>query len=494
MRSRTATPFILSMWILASSAMGLPQSDNCAGPVDPVPGFLVLGATPKFPASAAIAALESSASGIDLTLIDSIPGRPIHLLAVTWPASWDDTVVEAWLDGVNAGSIPSVAWMEQEYAGRVPEGGTGSIFVDSIDPPPTTTTQYAWQLAGVAAAQQRTRGQGVVVAVVDTGVNASHPLLLGRTAPGGFDFVTHTPDTTDRADGADSDADGVPDELVGHGTFVASIIATVAPDARILPIRVLDGDGGGWLWTLARGVFHAIDRGVEVINISIVSTYNSEAVALAVEEAVSHGIVVVASAGNCADETRLYPAARSDAIAVGATNHLDQRAPFSSFGDWIDLSAPGVTTLSGGTAPPERAILGAHGIEALAMASGTSFSAPWVAATAALVRAQHPEWPPTLATAESVRSLLESLSEDIAPENPGWNGLIGAGRIHALAATLAGPIAPQLGDLNADGAIGAADLAILLGEWSAVHSSADLDGDGSVRAGDLAIILGNWTS
>ena len=97
-------------------------------------------------------------------------------------------------------------------------------------------------------------GEGALVAVLDTGVLASHEALAGVIAPGGYDFIDNDDDPTDTANGLDDDNDGLIDEGAGHGTMVAGIVHLVAPDTRILPIRVLDDEGRGTTFTLAKGI------------------------------------------------------------------------------------------------------------------------------------------------------------------------------------------------------------------------------------------------
>ncbi len=484
---------LLSLAAWSMSAFGQ-AADHCSQPSAAIADRVHLAHDDTVSASQAIAAVQSAAPGLVLTPLDSIPGRNILLLSASWPNGWTVEQASAWMESVATLGLPGVVWGEIEYAGRVPEGGTGSIFVDEGPDLSIIPEQYAWQTLGIDPAQQLASGASTV-AVLDTGIDPLHPLLVGRLAIGGWDFVARSGDTTDRPDGADSDSDGVANELVGHGTFVASLIASAAPGARILPVRVLDADGGGSLWNLARGLFHAIDRGVEVINVSITSTYSSEAVELALDEAAMHGITVVASAGNCDSDTRMFPAAKSGVLAVAATDHLNHRAVFSSYGDWVSLAAPGASVLdSNGT--PANTILGAGrsstDTPGVVAASGTSFAAPLVAAAAAMVRAQHPEWPADDTTAEAISDLLLDTAQSLVPSDPQWAPWLGAGLLDVSAAVASGPAQPRVGDLDGDGVVGASDLAAVLGAWGLVHTSADIDGDGIVSASDLAAVLGNW--
>ncbi|MEY2712064.1 MAG: hypothetical protein RL005_286, partial [Planctomycetota bacterium] len=255
--------------------------------------------------------------------------------------------------------------------------------------------------------------------------------------------------------------------------------------------RVLDGDGNGRLWTLARGITHAVDRGVEVINVSIVSDYDSAAVEAAIDEATALGIVVVASAGNCGNEERLFPAAKSNVLGVAATDQLDRKAGFSNYGDQIDLAAPGASPLQG-TPVPANSILGALPGGRYGAGSGTSFAAPIVAGVAALVRAQHPSWQAVESTSIAVEQAILLGCDDVTSSDPTYGGQLGAGRVDAAAAVASGPLQPAEGDLNGDGGIDGADLGILLTQWGFVHSSADLNGDGVVDGADLGRLLTFW--
>lgn len=240
----------------------------------------------------------------------------------------------------------------------------------------------AWQVG---------RGDGQVVAVVDTGVDASHPDLAGVVLPG-FDAV----------DGGDGRRD--PN---GHGTHVAGIVAGlvgngvggagIAPGTRILPVRVLDAAGSGDHSAIAAGIIWAADHGADVINLSLGGPETTDVLHAAVRYAFGRGAVVVAAAGNDgAAGPASYPAAYPEVVAVGATTVADTRAVFSTTGDYVDLAAPGLGVLS--TVP-------GGGYEWM---SGTSMAAPFVAGGAALVRA----WRPSLGPAE-VASRLVAHAKDL---------------------------------------------------------------------------------
>ena len=212
-------------------------------------------------------------------------------------------------------------------------------------------------------------GAGVVVAVLDTGVDATHPDLQGRVLSG---FDVYNPNGDGRKD---------PN---GHGTHVAGIIAAgrnaqggqgLASGAQILPVRVLDETGYGDDSDVARGVIWAVAHGAQIINMSLGGEEANTQLAEAVAGAIQAGVVVVAAAGNggALQGGTVYPAANPGVIGVAATGGDDRAAWFSTRGSWVDIAAPGVGILS--TWPG-----GGWEFE-----SGTSMASPMFAAAVAVV-------------------------------------------------------------------------------------------------------------
>ena len=218
-------------------------------------------------------------------------------------------------------------------------------------------------------------GAGTTVAVLDTGVQLDHPALAGRLGAG-YDYVDDDSDPTDVRQGLDANENGVVDEAFGHGTFVAGMVSLVAPDTRILPMRVLDSDGTGSIFLVSQAIIDATDDGADVINISLGTPekLKSKVVKEVLEYADDHGVVVVAAAGNAASDDQQYPADNKHVLSV-TSSELDEDAisDFANWGRWVDVAAPAAHVL--GPVPG-----GGY-----AWWAGTSMAAPQVSAQVALL-------------------------------------------------------------------------------------------------------------
>jgi subtilisin family serine protease len=402
-------------------------------------------------------------------------------------------------------------WIEANYDTEAAEGHTGSIY----DSRPQLATIYAGQYLvgqlGLELAQSRSTGRGVLVAVLDTGIDATHSLLAGRVVPGGRNFVLEAEangnprgasDTRDLPNGLDSDGDAAIDEMTGHGTYMAGLIALVAPEAGLMPIVVLNSDGVGSSISVARGIWHAIDRGAKVINASLGSTYDSAAVLDAVSEAYLRGITVVGAAGNRQSNCREFPAGAEltgafdppTAIGVAAVSIADalwassNRNGERDAGVWI--AAPGVSERLPGD-PTEfdlsRSIVSSLPGETYGIWEGTSLSAAMVSGAAAMVYAQNRTAPPHSSTAVLLR---QRLAIGAAPVSPA--GAVATGSVRVDQLVNASPPQPREGDVNGDGHIDLADLALVLIDFGAPSWYADADGDGRAGLSDLAIVLGRF--
>lgn len=266
---------------------------------------------------------------------------------------------------------------------------------------------------GLDEVHATTQGAGVVVAVLDTGVDAHHELLAGRVLTG-WDLVDDDRDASEVTDGVDGDGDGLVDEAHGHGTFVAGVVAQVAPQARILPVRVLDADGRGEPAAVVEGIRLAIDADADVINVSLSLLDEDEPDALkdALDDAKDADVHVVAAGGNLGSEDKVYPAADSDVVSVGAMDIVDesQVVGFSGHGKWVEVAAPGV-----------RVVSAAPGGGYVAW-SGTSVAAPMVTAQIALLRSFDPT-----ASRNDVRKALRDTARKMDGRNKVEKGTIDLG-------------------------------------------------------------------
>lgn len=314
---------------------------------------------------------------------------------------------------------PRLVYAEPNLIGSAPESG-GEVGWAVGGDAGGYATQWAAATVRLPEAHAVTRGSGVTVAVLDTGIDRSHPAFAGRLVQG-YDFM---------------DGDTDPSEVgmqgvnpgFGHGTHVAGLVALAAPEAKIMPLRVLNPNGAGNIFLLAEALRYAVDPdgnpathdGADVVNLSL-STMTRSSLLKDVLNAVTcadpthrspadlpcfradgRGAVVVAAAGNHASTQPEYPAGDglNGTVAVGASIQTDALAAFSNWGSWVDVEAPGERILS--TVPG-----GGYGVW-----SGTSMAAPLVAGEAALMRAANPDAPVAklaqriVSTADAVQSAV----------------------------------------------------------------------------------------
>ena len=311
---------------------------------------------------------------------------------------------------------PSVEWVEPV------------IRLTSAEAPDDPYFQYQWHLQqlNVPEAWEISRGTGVVVAVLDTGVSEGpdgfYKLLKGK------DFI---------------DDDDTPDDENGHGTHVAGTIAQatnnetgvagIAPEAHILPVRVLDKSGAGDTTAVAEGIIWATDNGADIINLSLGSLSSSTAVEDACAYAYEQGVTVIAATGNNGFTDFIgFPAAYSTTIAVGAVDAKKGIAYYSNQGQEIDVVAPGgdVTSDQSGDGMADGVVqetrLANSDRFKYEFMQGTSMAAPHVAGLAALLHSiglTHPD---------SIRYAITQSSSDL--EKVGWDPLSGYGLIDPVAA------------------------------------------------------------
>jgi subtilisin family serine protease len=325
---------------------------------------------------------------------------------------------------------PTVAWAGYDYvrhATRVPTdpGYSASYQKPYLD---LVRLPQAWDFSTGSLSQ--------VVAVVDTGVDSTATDLAGRVLAGEHFLGGTGLGAPGGAPGAVNPVCADP-SATGHGTFVASVaaadtnngygLAGAAWNARILPVRVLDTCGSGYDSDVSAGVTWAADHGATVINLSLGGTDPSPAIQTAMQYANGKGIPVVVSAGNDGNSVPQYPAAYPEAIAVGATDSTGELTSFSSFGDWVDLAAPGWDIV--GEEP--RALCAdattPNPSDCYYIGAGTSFAAPLVSGVTALLRTKFPSWSP-----DQIRTRLELTSRDFGPA--GLDPYFGYGVLDAYAA------------------------------------------------------------
>jgi subtilisin family serine protease len=273
-------------------------------------------------------------------------------------------------------------YAEPNFVGQAPEGIGRYTWVWGGGNAAPVNTQYAVRMLGLPAAHQISRGAGAVVAVIDRGVQLDHPALVNRWTATRYDFIDDDADPSDVANGIDEDRDGIVDDAYGHGTHVAGLVALVAPDARIMPLRALDTEARGDIFRLAEAIVYATDQGADVINLSLGTARKSELLNDVTRRATQQGVVVVAAAGNLGTTARQYPAGSQCALAVSALKSNRAKANFANYGSWIDLAAPGVSIYS--AMPPSG----------YAWWSGTSMAAPLVVGHATLLRSFDPSLNP----------------------------------------------------------------------------------------------------
>jgi hypothetical protein len=271
-----------------------------------------------------------------------------------------------------------------------------------------------WHLAKIQApaAWDITTGSSTPIAVLDSGVDTSHPDLAGRLMPG-WNFVNNSSNVSD---------------TTGHGTAVTGVIGALTNNGAgvsagvwqnpILPLVVVDSSNYASYSNIAAAIQYATDHGARVISLSVGGSAASSILQNAVNYAWNAGAIVVAAAMNNSSSTPFYPAACTNAIAVSASDENDNLAGFSDYGSWITLAAPGtniVTTTSGGG-------YGAW--------QGTSLSTPVVSSVAALALAANPSL-----TAQALVNLMEQNADDIG--SPGYDTSFGWGRVNAYRTVLA---------------------------------------------------------
>ncbi|MBB2942727.1 type VII secretion-associated serine protease mycosin [Actinoplanes lutulentus] len=358
----------------------------------------------------AIALPGVSYAGVPATVTEAQPARVVGTTvdALGRPVV---TVHEATDRAETAELLATVPNAQLDVPVRVAAAPTGS------DP----YRKQQWGLTKIKAptAWATSTGAGVTVAVIDTGVDAAHPDLAGKVLAG-YDVLNGKAGGTTDANGHGTHVAGIIGAVTGNGVGVSG----VAPDAKILPVRVFGANGAGYMSDVVEGIVWATDHGANVINMSLGSTTKLSALSDAVAYARGKGVTVVAAAGNEREDGSpiSYPAADTGVIAVAATDSADRYGSYSNAGSYVDVAAPGSNIVS--TYP--TALTGGE----YAAMSGTSMAAPQVAAVAALLEAYQPALNPS-----QIEKILEASAVDLGAAGFDYN--YGNGRVDAVAALTA---------------------------------------------------------
>jgi subtilisin family serine protease len=346
------------------------------------------------------------------TVVEPFPGSTdVFLLGLPTSSGVTKTVERM-------ASDPRLLYAEPNFFAQSPEGDGRHKAWGFSDVAPNSD-EYAAQALGLEAAHAISQGEDTTVAVVDTGAQLDHPALSTNfKGVSRYDFVGNDKNPSDLPVGKDADCDGDKDEMVGHGTHVAGIVDITAPEAKIMPLRVLDTEGYGNVFTIAKAVYFAEHNGADVINLSLGSTNRSKLLQEVIEGAMANGVVVAAAAGNSNSSVPRYPAAgdglvasADGLVAVTSVNMYDRKSDFANYGSWVDIAAPG------------EGIRSAFPVSTYAYWSGTSMATPFVSGQAALIHAVYGTLNPA-----GVEERIRCSARSLLATDPIYAAMLGAGR------------------------------------------------------------------
>lgn len=304
---------------------------------------------------------EAIALALDLELISAVSNEGLSLALFAGQDEGDLASLAAYEGVVLAGTNEQVDVADGQtlvlgfYEGEWDEGAVGG--------------QDGLKSLSLADVHGFATGKLVRIAVLDTGCDLEHPWLQPRVEP--LDPSSGL-GSEESADGIDQDADGEIDEGYGHGTHVAGCVATVAPDAVLIPIRVLNSDGIGSLWDVLRGIDLARTLGADIVNLSFSLSNASPLLDDLLIKCEAEGMVVVSAAGNHGRRYPVYPAVSPLVVGVSAVDEEDYMTIWAGGGSAIPLAAPGVHVLS------------AYPRGQMRYGSGTSMATPLVSGAIAL--------------------------------------------------------------------------------------------------------------
>jgi subtilisin family serine protease len=356
------------------------------------------------------------------TTLETFPGSTdVYLLRLPRGSDVTKTVKQMAND-------PRLVYAEPNFIDQSPEGGARHRAFGISDAAPTSQ-EYAYQALGLESAHAISQGKATKVAVLDTGAQLDHRALVDNFEDAGrYDFVDGDKNPSDRPVGKDTDCDGDKDEMVGHGTHVAGIVDITAPAAKIMPLRVLDTEGYGNVFTIAKAVYFAQHNRADVINLSLGSPSRSRLLQEVIQDATANGVLVAAAAGNSNSFVAEYPAAGNGVaasadglVAVTSVNMYDQKSDFANYGRWVDIAAPG------------ESIRSAFPVSKYAYWSGTSMATPFISGQAALIHAVYGTLDPA-----GVEKRIRCSAKSLLATDPVYAAMLGAGRADVGASLSAG--------------------------------------------------------
>ena len=345
--------------------------------------------------------------------VDASARRDLHSAA---GAQVTGRIPQVNLDRVEASAV--AAELYRAAPGVAAVEPAGHLYLTARRKDPLLNRQWGlMRVEGQKTWRAQRKAKSVKVAVVDTGVDAGHPDLAGRVEEG-FDYLARDEDPFDDH---------------GHGTHIAGVIsaninnnkgvAGIALNSTIIPMKSCERGGTCPLFETYLGIVDAVQRGAQIINLSLGSDAPCSTIDQAIFDYVhGQGVLVVAAAGNSGADGNpsINPANCNYTLGVAATDPANKRAPFSGYGDWVDIAAPGVEIWS--TLPPILTI--ATPTIGYGPMSGTSMATPFVVAVAAVVKARHPDWGP-----DEIAERLTKTARDLGKK--GRDPQFGAGLVNA---------------------------------------------------------------
>ena len=394
---------------------------------DHVPGQILV----KFKSNTSQNVVDTEVRRNNARVVDKISALDTLVLKV--PVSQEDKVVTA------LSKNPNVEYAELDYL----------AYAVGFPADPPNDTFYASNQWGLENTRQNivgqigtedadidaetawkiTTGDSVKVAVLDTGIDQDHPDLSSKIEPSlQKDFT----------------GSGSVNDFYGHGTHVSGIVAAitnnttgvagVCPTCRLLNGKVLNDSGSGAYSWVAKGIEWAVQNNAKVINMSLGGSAPSKTLEGAVNYAWGKNVVLVGAAGNSGNQSKTYPGAYTNVIAVAATDNKDKKASFSEYGSWVDIAAPGVNIYSTFPTHPFYLQTEYGRSENYDFGSGTSMATPMVSGTVALIWSTVSDG----TSASQVRTRLESTADKITGTGTYWS----AGRVNAANA-VGGYIVPS---------------------------------------------------